>query len=120
MQKPTQELAVGLSFSRQSSQTELGIDNIGPFRLSPDADENGKTNISAVRFFQEYTQRSNQYVFAARSQLSFGVDWFDANVSENELDSRFFAWLVLFTALFPILRRSFQNYTVLGNLKCKV
>ncbi|WP_448269288.1 ShlB/FhaC/HecB family hemolysin secretion/activation protein [Nostoc sp. DSM 114159] len=92
IQKPTQELAVGLSFSRQESQTELGIDNIGPFRLSPGADPNGKTNISALRFFQEYTQRSNQYVFAARSQLSFGVDWFDANISENEPDSRFFAW----------------------------
>ncbi|WP_445629167.1 ShlB/FhaC/HecB family hemolysin secretion/activation protein [Nostoc sp. DSM 114167] len=92
IQKPTQELAVGLSFSRQESQTELGIDNIGPFRLSPGADANGKTNISALRFFQEYTQRSNQYVFAARSQLSFGVDWFDANISENEPDSRFFAW----------------------------
>ncbi|MBN3893585.1 MAG: ShlB/FhaC/HecB family hemolysin secretion/activation protein [Nostoc sp. JL31] len=92
VQKPTQELAVGLSFSRQSSQTELGLDNIGPFRLSPGADANGKTNISALRFFQEYIQRSNQYVFAARSQLSFGVDWFDANVSDNEPDSRFFAW----------------------------
>ncbi|WP_442942515.1 ShlB/FhaC/HecB family hemolysin secretion/activation protein [Nostoc sp.] len=92
LQKPTQELAIGLSFSRQSSQTELGLNNIGPFRLSPGADANGKTNISALRFFQEYTQRSNQYVFAARSQLSFGVDWFDANVSESEPDSRFFAW----------------------------
>ncbi len=92
VQKPTQELAIGLSFSRQESQTELGIDNIGPFRLSPGADANGKTNISALRFFQEYTQRSNQYVFAARSQLSFGVDWFDANISDNEPDSRFFAW----------------------------
>ncbi|MEH2413291.1 ShlB/FhaC/HecB family hemolysin secretion/activation protein [Nostoc sp.] len=92
VQKPTQELAIGLSFSRQESQTELGIDNIGPFRLSPGADANGKTNISALRFFQEYTQRSNQYVFAARSQFSFGVDWFDANVSDNEPDSRFFAW----------------------------
>ncbi|MDZ8260534.1 ShlB/FhaC/HecB family hemolysin secretion/activation protein [Nostoc sp. ChiQUE01b] len=92
IQKPTQELAVGLSFSRQSSQTELGIDNIGPFRLSPGADANGKTNISALRFFQEYTQRSNQYVFAARSQFSLGVDWFGANVNENAPDSRFFAW----------------------------
>ncbi len=92
IQKPTQELAIGLSFSRQESQTELGIDNIGPFQLSPGADANGKTNISALRFFQEYTQRSNQYVFALRSQFSFGVDWFDANVSDNEPDSRFFSW----------------------------
>ncbi|MEH2391770.1 MAG: ShlB/FhaC/HecB family hemolysin secretion/activation protein [Nostoc sp.] len=92
VQKPTQELAIGVSFSRQESQTELGIDNIGPYKLSPGADANGKTNISALRFFQEYTQRSNQYVFAARSQFSFGVDWFDANVSQDEPDSRFFAW----------------------------
>ncbi|MBN3897999.1 MAG: ShlB/FhaC/HecB family hemolysin secretion/activation protein [Nostoc sp. NOS(2021)] len=92
LQKPSQELAIGLSFSRQESQTELGIDKIGPFRLSPGADANGKTNISALRFFQEYTQRSNQYVFAARSQFSLGVDWFGANVNNNEPDSRFFAW----------------------------
>lgn len=92
LQKPTQELAIGLSFSRQESQTELGIDNIGPFKLSPGADSQGRTNISALRFFQEYTQRSNEYVFAARSQFSLGVGWFDANLSEDEPDSRFFAW----------------------------
>jgi len=92
IQKPTQELAVGLSFSRQESQTELGLDNIGGFPLSPGADENGKTNISALRFTQEYTQRSNQQVFAARSQFSLGVDWLGTNVNEDEPDSRFFSW----------------------------
>ncbi|WP_374939410.1 ShlB/FhaC/HecB family hemolysin secretion/activation protein [Tolypothrix sp. FACHB-123] len=92
LQKPTQELAVGLSFSRQESQTELGIDNIGPFRLSPGADEQGRTNISALRFFQEYTQRSTSQVFALRSQFSFGVDWLGGNVSEDEPDTRFFSW----------------------------
>ncbi|UKP00473.1 ShlB/FhaC/HecB family hemolysin secretion/activation protein [Nostoc sp. UHCC 0870] len=92
IQKPTQELAVGLSFSRQESQTELGLDNIGGFPLSPGADADGKTNISALRLTQEYTQRSNKQVFAARSQFSLGVDWFDANVNEDAPDSRFFAW----------------------------
>jgi hemolysin activation/secretion protein len=92
IQKPTQELAVGLSFSRQESQTELGLDNIGGFPLSPGADANGRTKISALHFTQEYTQRSNQQVFAARSQFSVGVDWFDANTNENAPDSRFFAW----------------------------
>lgn len=92
IEKPTQELAIGLSLSRQSSQTKLGIDNIGGFPLSPGADANGKTNISALRFFQEYTERSNQHVFAARSQFSLGVGWFDANISEQQPDSRFFAW----------------------------
>lgn len=92
IQKPTQELAVGLSFSRQESQTELGLDNIGGFPLSPGADANGRTKISALHFTQEYTQRSNLQVFAARSQFSVGVDWFDANTNENAPDSRFFAW----------------------------
>ncbi|BAY99426.1 surface antigen variable number [Tolypothrix tenuis PCC 7101] len=92
IQKPSQELAVGLSFSRQESQTELGIDNIGPFKLSPGADAQGRTNISAFRFFQEYTQRTTSQVFAARSQFSLGVDWFGANVNADEPDSRFFAW----------------------------
>lgn len=92
VQKPTQEFAVGVSFSRQESQTELGLDNIGGFPLSPGADANGKTNISALRFTQDYTQRSNQQVFAARSQFSVGVDWFGANVNDNAPDSRFFTW----------------------------
>ncbi|MBR8834571.1 MAG: ShlB/FhaC/HecB family hemolysin secretion/activation protein [Stigonema ocellatum SAG 48.90 = DSM 106950] len=92
VQKPTEELAMGLSFSRLESQTELGIDNIGAFPLSPGADANGKTRISVLHFFQEYTHRSNQYVFALRSQFGFGVDWFGANVSQNAPDSRFFVW----------------------------
>ncbi len=92
IQKPTEELAVALSFSRQESQTELGIDNIGGFPLSPGADANGKTKISALRFTQEYTQRSNKQVFAARSQFSVGVDWFGANVNNHAPDSRFFSW----------------------------
>jgi hemolysin activation/secretion protein len=83
---------VGFSFSRQESQTELGLDNIGGFPLSPGADANGKTKISALRFTQEYTQRSSKQVFAARSQFSLGVDWFGANVNDNAPDSRFFAW----------------------------
>ncbi|MBD2451177.1 ShlB/FhaC/HecB family hemolysin secretion/activation protein [Nostoc sp. FACHB-152] len=92
VQKPNQELAVGLLFSRQESQTQLGLDHIGGFRLSPGADAEGRTNISALRLTQEYTQRSNQQVFAARSQFSVGVDWFDANVNHDAPDSRFFAW----------------------------
>ncbi|TVP60858.1 MAG: ShlB/FhaC/HecB family hemolysin secretion/activation protein [Nodularia sp. (in: Bacteria)] len=92
LQKPTQEVAVGLSFSRQASQTKLGLDDIGGFPLSPGADADGNTKISALRFTQEYTQRNNQQVFAARSQFSLGVDWFGANMNQDAPDSRFFAW----------------------------
>jgi hemolysin activation/secretion protein len=92
MQKPTRELALGLLFSRQESQTELGIDDIGPFPLSPGADAQGRTKVSALRFFQEYTQRSEQHVFALRSQFSLGLPWFNANVNDSAPDSKFLSW----------------------------
>jgi len=92
LQRPNQDLAVGWLFSRQESQTALGLDNIGPFAISPGADSQGNTNISALRFFQEYTKRSSKDVFAVRSQFSVGVDWFGANVSSDQPDSRFFSW----------------------------
>lgn len=92
VQRPTNELAIGLTFSRQESQTELGIDNIGPFPLSPGADEQGRTRVSALRFFQEYVQRSDRQVFAARSQFSLGLNFLNSTINEQAPDSRFFAW----------------------------
>jgi hemolysin activation/secretion protein len=92
LQKPTEELAMGFAFSRQESQTALGIDNIGPFPLSPGADDQGRTRISALRFFQEYTKRSERHVLALRSQFSVGLNWFGANVSATGPDSRFVSW----------------------------
>jgi hemolysin activation/secretion protein len=92
IQKPTRELALGLLFSRQESQTKLGIDDIGPFPLSPGADAQGRTKVSALRFFQEYTQRSEQHVFALRSQFSLGLPWFNANINDSGPDSQFLSW----------------------------
>jgi hemolysin activation/secretion protein len=92
IQKPTQEFTLGFNFARQESQTELGIDNIGPFPLSPGADAQGRTKVSALRFFQEYTQRSNQHVFALRSQFSLGLPWMNATRNDNGPDSQFASW----------------------------
>ncbi len=92
IQRSTDEFALGLTFSRQESQTELGIDNIGPFPLSPGADAQGRTRISALRFFQEYVQRSDRQVFAARSQFSVGLGLFNVTINDQAPDSRFFAW----------------------------
>lgn len=92
VETPNQEFALGLTLSRQESQTELGIEDIGPFPLSPGADGQGRTRITALRFFQEWTKRSSQQVLAARSQFSVGLDLFDPTINEDEPDSRFFAW----------------------------
>lgn len=83
---------LGLTLFHQTSQTRLGIDDIGPFPLSPGADENGRTRVSAVRFLQEWTQRSQSHVLASRSQFNIGVDLLDATINDNAPDSRFFSW----------------------------
>lgn len=83
------ELTIGLTASRRESQTSiLGFD----FPLSPGADADGRTRVSALRFFQDWTQQGRDRVFAARSEFSLGVDWFDATTQEDAPDSRFFLW----------------------------
>ena len=93
IQTPRKELALGFTLSREQTQTFLGtFGTPEPFALSPGADSQGRTNISAVRFFQEWTQRSDFSVLALRSQFSLGVDALDATINKTGPDSRFFAW----------------------------
>jgi hemolysin activation/secretion protein len=89
IQTPSKELAIGISASRQESQTKIFGEN---FRLSPGADENGKTRTLALRLFQDWTQRGSRDVFAARSQFNFGLGAFDATINNDPPDSRFFSW----------------------------
>ncbi|MEG4290493.1 ShlB/FhaC/HecB family hemolysin secretion/activation protein [Microcoleus sp. C2C3] len=89
VEKPDRTLALGLSFSRQESDTFLGGER---FALSAGANERGETRVSAVRFFQEYVQRSSNQVFAARSQFSLGTKFLGATANDSGPDSRFLAW----------------------------
>ncbi len=59
---------------------------------SPGADEDGRTRVSALRFFQEWTKRNARQVIAVRSQFNLGVDIFNASVSDDAPDSRFLSW----------------------------
>ncbi|RZM76705.1 ShlB/FhaC/HecB family hemolysin secretion/activation protein [Leptolyngbya iicbica LK] len=94
VQTPTEEVVLGLIGSHQRTQTFLGIDDIGGFPLSAGADEDGRTRVSAVRFFQGWTRRSPQQVFAVRSQFNLGVDAFGATINDGDTpDSEFFSWL---------------------------
>jgi hemolysin activation/secretion protein len=89
MQTPGQELVLGVTASRAESQTALlGVG----FPLSLGANNDGRTQVSALRFFQEWTQRGSQDVLALRSQFSLGLDAFDATVSPEPPDGRFFDW----------------------------
>jgi hemolysin activation/secretion protein len=89
----TSELAMGLTFSRRESQTSLGFENIGPFPLSAGADDQGRTKVSAVRFFQELTKRSDKQVLAFRSQFSLGINAFGTTSNQGDVpDSQFLTW----------------------------
>jgi hemolysin activation/secretion protein len=86
---PRQELAIGVTATRRESGTSiLGED----FPLSAGADAKGRTGISAVRFFQDWTARDNDELFAFRSQFSVGLGAFNATVNSEAPDSRFLAW----------------------------
>lgn len=89
VQTPSQEFSIGLTTSyRESLASILKI----PFPLSAGADNNGVTKLTALRFFQEYTQRSGQSVFAMRSQFSLGIGVLGATINEQAPDSRFLSW----------------------------
>jgi hemolysin activation/secretion protein len=94
VQTPSQEIALGLIASRTESETSAKV--FGPlpegFAISPGADSEGRTRISAIRFYQEWVKQSRSQVLAARSQFSLGIDAFGATINRNPPDSRFFIW----------------------------
>jgi len=91
IQTPTQEFALGLTASRRESEASyIDIERI-PFP-SLGADEQGRTRVSALRFFQEWTSRNSREVIALRSQFSLGIGALNATINQNPPDSRFFAW----------------------------
>lgn len=95
IQTPTEELALGLIGSHQRTQSFLGIEDIGGFPLSPGADAAGRTRVTALRFFQEWTRRSTTQVLALRSQFNLGFGALGATINSDPdiPDSRYFSWL---------------------------
>jgi hemolysin activation/secretion protein len=92
IQTPAQELALGLIAShRESDFTLLGSHFLGQ-EISPGSDNQGRTRISAIRFFQEWSKRNSREVLAARSQFSLGVGALNATIHTTAPDGRFFTW----------------------------
>ena len=83
------EFALSLTAEKRRAKTFL----LGqPFSLSPGA-VNGVTSDFALRFAQEFVNRSQVHVLALRSTFNFGFDAFDATNSGMEPDAEFFYWL---------------------------
>lgn len=88
IRKPQTELALGLNLDLRRSQTFIQDE---PFSFGAGSQE-GKSNVTALRLVQEWSNRQSQTVIAARSELSFGLDAFNATINDNGVDGRFFAW----------------------------
>lgn len=88
LKTPQEEIALGLLLDLRREQTFL----LGqPFSFSIAAD-NGSTNLTVLRFTQEWIERDPSRVLAVRSQFSFGVDLFDASINNLGIDGQFFSW----------------------------
>lgn len=95
VQTPNQEFALGVTASRRETDISSSVfeqEDAPLSLLSPGADAEGNTSVSALRFFQEWTIRNSQEVIAARSQFSLGTGAFNATINNTEPDSRFFTW----------------------------
>ncbi len=94
VQTPTQEFTLGFTASRRESDISslLQREGVPASELSPGADERGRTRVSSLQFFQEWTSRNSRQVIAARSQFNIGIGAFDATINTESPDSRFFSW----------------------------
>ncbi|MEM9510426.1 MAG: ShlB/FhaC/HecB family hemolysin secretion/activation protein [Cyanobacteria bacterium P01_E01_bin.35] len=88
-QTEKQEFALGLSFSRIAAETSL-LDV--SFPLIRGAESDGELNISAISFYQDYTKRGTKDRLDMISEISVGVDLFDATDNNESPDSHFFIW----------------------------
>lgn len=86
---PETEFTVGVSFDLRESQTFVANDRPFSFSLGP---INGKSRLSVLRLTQEWVNRSEQRVLAARSQLNWGLNLFDPTISDSGVDADFVTW----------------------------
>ena len=86
---PQRQFIAGVTMARRDSVTFL----LGePFSFSPGV-EDGESTVAALRFYQEWTDRTLRYVVAARSTFSLGIDALGATKNVDAPDGQFFAWL---------------------------
>jgi hemolysin activation/secretion protein len=76
----------------------------------------GKTNITVLRFSQEWLNRAPNQVLAARSQFNFGINAFDTTVVDIEPNHEFFSWL----GQFQLVNRFNNDWLLLGRFYAQI
>lgn len=88
VQTTSQEFALGLDFDWRRTQSFI-LDSV-PFSFSVGPEE-GRSQVSVLRFSQDWTKRDASRVLAARSQFNVGLDIFGA--TDTGTDGQFFSWI---------------------------
>lgn len=86
---PSEELSLSLDFDWRSSQSFILKDIPFSFSVGP---EDGRSQVSVIRFSQEWTKRSTNQVLAARSQFNIGLDVLGATNNDTGTDGQFSSW----------------------------
>ena len=91
IRNPRSEFALSLAFALQNGRTTIsGF----PLTSAIGTDIDGRGRIRVLKFGQDYTRRDGRGAWALRSQFSFGLNAFDATISDTiKPDGRFFSWL---------------------------
>ena len=89
----TENLTLGLGLERRRAQSFLlGL----PFSFTAGS-QNGTTNTTPLRFYQDYLDRDADHAFAVRSTFSFGLPIIGATVmpgaGAGTATGKFFSWL---------------------------
>jgi hemolysin activation/secretion protein len=87
---PNSQFAVSVFLARRYNITKL----LGePFDFSPGYN-NGRSDVTALRFGQEWVTRTENQTIALRSTISWGIDALGSTITKSgDNDSRFLAWL---------------------------
>ena len=89
--KLDREVAFGLAFERQNSETFIQDDQ--PFSFTADPQQTNSV-VSVLKLTGDWIERSSSSVLGVSSELNFGLDVFDATVNDDTPDGLFFSWLV--------------------------
>ncbi len=89
IQSPTQNLALGLVFSRLSTESFI-LER--PVPLSRGADDLGRLKDFVIRFAQSYIWRQSTEKLELYSQFSLGSNVFEPTATDERVDSNFFIW----------------------------
>jgi hemolysin activation/secretion protein len=89
-QTPTEEFALGLDFDWKHSQSYILESIPFSFSLGP---ERGRSQVSVLRFYQDWVKRNQSRVLAARAQFSLGLNILGATTNDTGTDGQFFSWL---------------------------